>query len=145
MKKLLFLLIIIAACSSFEEKQTTQPKPTTIKKKKVKKPAAATKAKPATAIVEAKQTLPAAIQKRIDDYKKMDKSEQPRKVIEYDYKGKKVYYVSMHCCDFFNELYDSAGKLMGHPDGGITGKGDKKLPDFNTEKKNERIVWTAPE
>jgi len=65
-------------------------------------------------------------------------------VIEYEYKGEKVYYVTMPCCDFYNEVYDSNCNLLGHPDGGFTGKGDGKLPDFNTEKKKEKIVWEQP-
>ena len=135
MKKLLFLLIVIVACSSFQKKKTKQPVHTIVQKKKVKK---------ATPVV-VKQTLPPAIQKQIDGYKKMEKFEQPKSVVEYEYKGNKVYYVNMPCCDFFNELYDSTGKLLGHPDGGITGRGDGKLPDFAKEKTKERIVWKAPE
>jgi len=140
MKNLLYLIIIIATFSSFQKKKVKQTPAAAVQKKKVKKTLPATTKK-----VEPLQTLPVAIQKRIDSYKKMDKSEQPRSVIEYVYKGKKVYYVNMHCCDFFNEVYDSEGVLIGHPDGGITGRGDGKLPDFNKEKSNERIVWTAPE
>jgi len=136
MKKLLFLLIVIVACSSFQKKKTKQPASVTVQKKKVKK---------TVPVTDVKQTVPVAIQKRIDGYKKMDKSEQPRSVVEYEYKGNKVYYVNMPCCDFFNELYDSTGTLLGHPDGGITGRGDGKLPDFAKEKTKERIVWKAPE
>ncbi len=136
MKKLLFLIVVVVACSSFQKKKTTQPVHATVQKKKVKK---------TTPVVTVKQTLPAAIQKRIDGYKKMEKFEQPKSVVEYEYKGQKVYYVNMPCCDFFNELYDSTGKLMGHPDGGITGKGDGKVPDFAKEKTKERVVWKAPE
>jgi hypothetical protein len=91
-----------------------------------------------------KDTLPSCIKKKIEAYAKMAKHEQPQNVIEYEYKGKKVYYVTMPCCDFFNEVYDSSCNLLGHPDGGFTGKGDGKLPDFTAEKKKEKIVWQAP-
>lgn len=136
MKKLLFLIVVVVACSSFQKKKTKQAVHVTVQKKKVKK---------TTPVITVTQTLPAAIQKRIDGYKKMEKFEQPKSVVEYEYRGQKVYYVNMPCCDFFNELYDSTGKLMGHPDGGITGKGDGKVPDFAKEKTKERIVWKAPE
>lgn len=135
MKKILFLLVITVACSSFQQQQTKPAAKHPVQKK--------TKAKKTVPPATVKQTLPAAIQKRIEAYKKMDKSEQPRSVVEYEYKGQKVYYVNMPCCDFFNELYDSTGTLMGHPDGGITGRGDGKLPDFNKEKTKEKIVWKA--
>ncbi|MBK7376939.1 MAG: hypothetical protein IPJ02_15760 [Chitinophagaceae bacterium] len=73
----------------------------------------------------------------------MPKHEQPQRVTEYSYKGKKVYYVAMPCCDFFNEVYDDTCNLLGSPDGGFSGRGDGKLPDFFTEAKNEKPVWKA--
>jgi len=85
--------------------------------------------------------LPSCIQTKIEAFTKLPKHEQPQNVIEYEYKGKKVYYVTMPCCDFYNEVYDSNCNLLGHPDGGFTGKGDGKLPDFNAEKKKGKIVW----
>ena len=90
-----------------------------------------------------KPALPACIKQKIETYKKMEKHEQPQSVTEYEYKGKKVYYVVMPCCDFFSELYDAKCNLLGHPDGGITGKGDGKLPDFNDTKTKEKIIWKA--
>ena len=88
-----------------------------------------------------KQVLPACISQKITVYKKMTEHERPQSITEYIYKGKKVYYVAMACCDFFNELYDSNCVLLGHPDGGFTGRGDGKLPDFNAQKTKERLIW----
>jgi hypothetical protein len=90
-----------------------------------------------------KPGIPACIKQKIEGFKKMEKHEQPQNVKEYEYNGKKVYYVTMHCCDFYNELYDSSCNLLGHPDGGFTGKGDGKLPDFNEKKTKEKIIWEA--
>lgn len=90
-----------------------------------------------------KPVLPACIKQKIEAYKKLEKFEQPQSITEYEYKGKKVYYVTMHCCDFLNELYDDKCNLLGHPDGGFTGKGDGKLPDFNEKKSKEKIIWQA--
>jgi hypothetical protein len=90
-----------------------------------------------------KDSLPVCIRKKIDSFKLMPKHEQPQKVTEYTYKGKKVYYVTMPCCDFFNEVYDDKCTFLGSPDGGFTGKGDGKLPDFFTEAKNEKLIWKA--
>ncbi len=60
------------------------------------------------------------------------------------YKGKKVYYVVMPCCDFFNEVYDANCKYLGAPDGGFTGKGDGKIPDFFEVAKGEKLIWGKP-
>jgi hypothetical protein len=49
----------------------------------------------------------------------------------------------MPCCDFFSEVYDEHCKFLGSPDGGFTGKGDGKLPDFFEEAKNEKLIWEA--
>ena len=87
--------------------------------------------------------LPTCMKLKIDSFKTAQKHEQPQKVVEYQYKGKKVYYVVMPCCDFFNEVYDDKCKLLGSPDGGFTGKGDGKLPDFFKEAKNEKLIWEA--
>ncbi len=89
------------------------------------------------------KALPTCIKNKIDSFKVAQKHEQPQKIVEYLYKGKKVYYVVMPCCDFFNEVYDDKCKLLGSPDGGFTGKGDGKLPDFFKEVSKEKILWEA--
>ncbi|MDP3062845.1 MAG: hypothetical protein Q8O40_06510 [Chloroflexota bacterium] len=65
----------------------------------------------------------------------------PASVVQYEYKGQTVYYVPPRCCDIFGNLYDASGNLIGHPDGGITGQGDGRVPDFFKERKNETGVW----
>lgn len=86
-------------------------------------------------------TVPACIAQKIKAYKRMQAFERPRAVYTYLYKGKKVYYVILSCCDNFNELYDSNCNLLGHPDGGFTGKGDGRIPDFTIERKAEKLLW----
>ncbi len=88
-------------------------------------------------------SIPTCIKKKIDSFKVMQKHEQPQSVTEYMYKGKKVYYIVMPCCDFFSEVYDAACTFLGSPDGGITGKGDGKLPDFFKETTKEKRIWEA--
>ncbi|MBI4297681.1 MAG: hypothetical protein HY676_04040 [Chloroflexi bacterium] len=65
----------------------------------------------------------------------------PASIIQYEYKDQVVYYVPPRCCDIFSDLYDANGNLLGHPDGGITGRGDGKFPDFLQERKGELVVW----
>jgi hypothetical protein len=65
----------------------------------------------------------------------------PQSIWKYDYKGQPVYYVPPQCCDQYSTLYDSAGTVICAPDGGFTGQGDGKCPDFFQERKNETLVW----
>ena len=88
--------------------------------------------------------VPTCIKNKIDSFKLKEAHEKPQRVLEYMYKGKKVYYVVMPCCDFFNEVYDDKCNFLGAPDGGFTGKGDGKIPDFFAEAKNEKLVWGTP-
>jgi hypothetical protein len=96
----------------------------------------------ATDITDA--AMPKCIKNKIDSFKVKEAHEKPQRVLEYMFKGKKVYYVVMPCCDFYNEVYDASCNFMGAPDGGFTGKGDGKLPDFFTEAKSEKLIWGTP-
>ena len=87
--------------------------------------------------------VPTCIKNKIDSFKLKEKHERPQSVVEYVYKGKKVYYIVMPCCDFFNEVYDEKCRFLGAPDGGFTGKGDGKLPDFSTEAKPGKEIWKS--
>ena len=93
---------------------------------------------------EVSTQLPTCIKNKIDSFKLKEPHERPQRVIEYMYKGKKVYYIAMPCCDFFNEVYDDKCNLLGVPDGGFSGQGDGKLPDFFKEATAEKLVWGKP-
>ena len=66
------------------------------------------------------------------------------RILRYQYEGKTVYYISAPCCDQYSEVYDTRGKLICQPDGGITGKGDGQCADFEKRKSNEKMVWQDP-
>ena len=85
--------------------------------------------------------LPVCVRNLIAKYQQAPKENPPRKVYSYTYKGETMYYVTAACCDMYSELYDVNCKLLGHPDGGITGKGDGTLPDFYDTRSKERVVW----
>ena len=87
--------------------------------------------------------IPACLKNKIDSFKLKEAHEKPQRVVQYMYKGKKVYYVVMPCCDFFNEVYDENCRYLGAPDGGFTGKGDGKLPDFTAEAKPGKEIWKS--
>lgn len=101
---------------------------TAFQKKKKKQPAAT-------------ETVPACVKTLIKKFSTEEKQNPPRSIYSYTYKGKTVYYVTPPCCDFFSDLYDSNCNLIGHPDGGITGKGDMQMTDFTTAKSNEKLIW----
>ncbi|MCZ6867419.1 MAG: DUF6174 domain-containing protein [Chloroflexi bacterium] len=65
----------------------------------------------------------------------------PMSITRYDYKEQTVYFQTAPCCDIFSNLYDADGNIIGHPDGGITGQGDGRVPDFFKERQNGRLVW----
>ena len=66
------------------------------------------------------------------------------RIYRYQYEGKNVYYQSAPCCDQYSQVFDTKGKLICQPDGGITGKGDGQCPDFEKNKSNEKLVWQDP-
>lgn len=95
-----------------------------------------------TQIVEATvDTLPACVQKLIDDGNKETPSSAPIEVEEYIYKGKKVYLTKSQCCDNYDLLYDENCKEICAPTGGFSGRGDGKCPDFIKEAKLIRSIW----
>jgi hypothetical protein len=87
------------------------------------------------------KSIPLCIRQMIEKFKSEEKQNPPRKIMSYTYRDKTVYYVTAPCCDFYSDLYDDNCKLLGHPDGGITGKGDGKLPDFEKARSNENLIW----
>lgn len=65
----------------------------------------------------------------------------PSYLARYEYAGATVYYVPPHCCDVASSLYDESGTLICGPDGGLTGRGDGRCPDFWAARRNEKIIW----
>ena len=84
---------------------------------------------------------PACIDSMIKIFKEEDITNPPRKIYSYTYRNNTVYYVPALCCDFFSELYDTNCTLIGHPDGGFSGKGDGSMTDFFETRKNEVLIW----
>ena len=68
----------------------------------------------------------------------------PQSIWRYEYKGIIVYYVPPQCCDQFSTLYDMLSNVICAPNGGITGRGDGRCPDFFEERKSEKLIWQDP-
>jgi len=68
----------------------------------------------------------------------------PASLIRFDRAGKSYYYLPPRCCDIPSTLFDSESNVMCAPDGGITGRGDGRCPDFVRELKNGVKIWEDP-
>ena len=65
----------------------------------------------------------------------------PAKIYRCTYHDQEVYYLTSRCCDVPGKVYDMYGNVLCEPDGGITGKGDGRCPDFFEQRKNETLIW----
>ncbi len=68
----------------------------------------------------------------------------PAFIARYDYRGEVVYYLPPRCCDIPSNVYNAAGAIICHADGGFDGSGDGRCADFYEARKNEKIVWRDP-
>lgn len=90
----------------------------------------------------AEQTAPAWLAAKIKEFE--GSANPPDLVASYTYQGRLVYYVSPRCCDQYGLLFDSTGTELCAPDGGITGRGDGRCPEFIAQRSNEKILWRRP-
>jgi len=82
------------------------------------------------------------INNRIQKIQSTRQLNPPAQVYRYEYRGQTVYYETISGADQFSTLYDTAGKVLCHPDGGLTGKGDGNCPDFEKRRTGGVLVWT---
>ena len=87
------------------------------------------------------ENVPDCIENKIALFKRQAKGNPPRSVTQYTYQGEKVFYIPPQCCDKYSDLLDENCNLIGHPDGGFTGRGDGKLRNFFTDAKDEILIW----
>ena len=86
-------------------------------------------------------TIPVCIKELIKKLESEPVTNPASKIYSYIFEGKTVYYVPPVCCDNFSDLYNDSCKIIAHPDGGFTGKGDRKKPTFHEDKKEEKLIW----
>jgi len=77
----------------------------------------------------------------IDRIEREPVTNAPSSIASYTFHGETVYFRPSRCCDIRSELYDVSGALICQPDGGITGKGDGRCPDFFAARTDEQVVW----
>ena len=86
-------------------------------------------------------SIPLCIKELIKKLESEPVTNPASKIYSYSFEGKTVYYVPPVCCDNFSDLYNDSCKIIAHPDGGFTGKGDRKKPTFQEDKKAEKLIW----
>jgi hypothetical protein len=91
--------------------------------------------------METTNELPRCLRSKIDSMAANPNEGSPQSVTRYSYNNHTVYYMKAACCDKYNIVYDSACNVLGFPDGGFTGRGDGKMPNFFNEAKDGKVVW----
>lgn len=99
---------------------------------------------PTTAAAFDNTKRPAWLEAKIRQHYKAEKANPPIHIYSYQYNGLTVYHESTPCCDQFTNLYNAAGQLLCHPEGGLTGRGDGKCGDFSETRTEEKLVWQDP-
>ena len=85
--------------------------------------------------------MPSCLETKIKTMSANPREGAPQSITRYQYKGQTVYYVLSSCCDKYNIVFDSDCNILGFPEGGYTGRGDDKMPDFHNEAVKDKIVW----
>jgi hypothetical protein len=85
--------------------------------------------------------IPGWVNNLISDFKAQPVGNPQQSIWQYEYKEQLVYFVPAQCCDQFSTLYDSNGNIVCAPDGGVSGAGDGRCPDFLSVRKNEKLIW----
>lgn len=84
---------------------------------------------------------PPWVDQLINKFQSQPVGNPPQSIWQYEYQGQIVYYVPPQCCDQASTLYDANGNVICAPDGGFTGRGDGRCPDFETARTNKTLVW----
>ncbi len=85
---------------------------------------------PAAMPADAAPSTPACVQALITAAASRPVGNPPRSIYQCTYRGATVYYLPPQCCDQFSALIASDCTPICAPDGGFTGGGDGRCPDF---------------
>jgi hypothetical protein len=64
-----------------------------------------------------------------------------KEIWQYQLQEDLVYYIKMNGADQYNKLLNSKCEVICYPDGGITGHGDGKCPEFFEARAKGKILW----
>ncbi len=82
--------------------------------------------------------IPNAIQQKIQN----QQNNCLERVEKYSFEGEDAYLFVTNCPDSYINLYNTSGKLICSPSGGMTGEGDAACPNFYTDAKFIKTIWT---
>lgn len=91
--------------------------------------------------VDSRVDVPLCIEQQIEAISKQPVRNPPGSMWQYTYKGQTTYYIPSFCCDYYSTLLDDKCNTLCAPDGGATGEGDGKCPDFFSTRTNEKLIW----
>jgi len=91
--------------------------------------------------VKTSEEIPDWIKELITSEESGPVANPPASLTLCEYKNQIVYYLPPRCCDIPSVLYSENGNVICAPDGGITGKGDGRCPDFFEARENCEVIW----
>lgn len=94
--------------------------------------------------VVAEPARPAFVDALIAEFTAAPVANPPASIWRYTYRGQPVWFVPSKCCDFPSQLYDVRGDEICQPDGGFSGRGDGRCPDFFEARRDDALVWRDP-
>jgi hypothetical protein len=83
-------------------------------------------------------TLPECVEKQLFTQDMTRKP--PIEVWKWEVDGNTYYYFVSDCCDQYNYLFTSNCEMVCAPDGGFSGKGDGKCPEFEGQIE-KTLMW----
>ncbi|UFH53973.1 DUF6970 domain-containing protein [Spirosoma sp. KNUC1025] len=89
--------------------------------------------------------LPACIQSIISQNGSWRSGDRLIAIYRYKYQKRYVYLGISDCCDFYNFLFDNNCQILCAPNGGFSGGGDGKCPDFSKEATEQTEIWVKPQ
>ncbi|MBK0403598.1 hypothetical protein I5M27_11415 [Adhaeribacter sp. BT258] len=89
----------------------------------------------------AEPEVPAWLKEKILGFENEKPANPPVSIYSYRYQNQTVYFITGRCCDIPSEVYSVKGQQLCQPDGGFSGKGDMKCPDFFNARTNEKLIW----
>lgn len=142
------MLLATGACSRpvTVNTPTTPPEGPNVTGNSTPAPTSANTVDPVAARVATSDTTarPGWLQARIQAVLAERKRNPITRILSYRYRSQTVYFQSAPCCDQPSYVFDTKGRVLCQPEGGLTGKGDGKCPDFDKNKTEEKLVWQDP-
>lgn len=90
------------------------------------------------------ESAPMWVRDLVSELERQPVANPPAFLARYQYRGDTVYYLPSRCCDIQSQVFDRQGTVICAADGGITGGGDGRCPDFFAQRREEEILWRDP-